>query len=440
MKRKLLEKLIEWKDSKDRKPLLLEGARQVGKTHLLTELFGKEYFDNVIHINLQKPPKEIVDSFQESIDPYFLIERLELYYHSSIDPDKTLIVFDEVQDLPRALTSLKYFYEDAPEYHVVASGSLLGIFLHSGTSFPVGKVDRMRLEPLDFEEFLWAKGDERFVQHVKSHPEDAFLDRLLKNDLREYMFVGGMPEVVKSWVNEKNIEMVDVIQRKILLDYQEDFSKHPENAMAVRIKQVFDSLPAQFAKRNEKFVYGVVRDGARAREYELAIEWLVDAGIVRRVYRVERGDRLPLKAYVERNAFKLYFLDVGLFRRLAEIPSAAVVTKNAIFDEYNGLMAEQFVLQELSSEYQLYYWTRGATAEVDFVTQVGMDIVPIEVKSGENVHAKSLKSYRERYQPRLATRFSLMGLEENDGLLNIPLYKSFLGKKLIEKMLARKIE
>jgi len=337
-----------------------------------------------------------------------------------------LLIFDEVQEIPRALTSLKYFCEDAPEYNLVTSGSLLGIFLHPGTSFPVGKVDFLKMQPMDFEEFLIANGEQRLIDFARENSDDlAFLTEKLYDYFKSYLVTGGMPEVVQSWITEKNIERIEKIQDTILQTYIRDFSKHTKEAEPVRVKQVFDSLPNQFAKQNEKFIYGVIREGARAREYELAIEWLLSAGIVRRVNRVKCGDKLPLRAYSERNSFKLYFIDVGLFRRLAKIPTAVVLDKTAIFDEFNGLLVEQYVLQELN-RYELFYWTSGAQAEVDFVTQLDNKIVPIEVKSGSNVKAQSLKVYRQNYNPELSIRFSLLPLEENNGLLNIPLYYSFL--------------
>lgn len=438
MKRDLLEKLIEWKESARRKPLVLEGARQTGKTYLLKEIFGQSYYENVVYLNLQNSLPEVAEAFQETLDPKRLLAKLELLLGIDIKPGKTLVFFDEVQEAPRVLESLKYFYEEAPEYHVVAAGSLLGVFLHQETSFPVGKVDMLRLEPMSFREFVEAKGEGRIVDYLSEKPEDEIFKTVLVDLFREYLFVGGMPEVVKSWVEEQDVARVDEIQERILLSYQSDLSKHPnDDTLAVRIRQVFDSLPSQFAKSNDKFVYGVVKEGARAREYEMAIEWLVNAGLARRVFKVKRGDELPLKAYVDRNAFKLYFLDMGLFRKLADVPSSVVLQKDAIFDQFNGLMAEQFVLQELRAgglggRQEMFYWANEATAEVDFVTQVGKKIVPIEVKSGENVKAKSLQVYRENYKPELAVRFSMKGLKMDNGLLNIPLYESFLWDKLVK--------
>lgn len=432
MKRQLLEKLIEWKNKAERKPLILEGARQVGKTYLLREEFGKSEYANVVYLNLQNAREEVREVFGETLDPKRILARLELLLGEEIVPGKTLLILDEIQEVPRALESLKYFHEEAPEYHVASAGSLLGVFLHQGTSFPVGKVDLLRLEPMNFREFLWAKGEERAVKHLEKEPGDTLFRSVLLEAFREYLFVGGMPEAVRDWIEKRDVKRVDEIQQRILLSYQGDFSKYADTMTAVRIRQVFEALPAQFAKRNEKFVYRVVKEGARAREYELAIEGLVDAGIVRRVRRVQRGDMLPLKAYAEMNAFKLYFLDVGLFRQLVGIPSSVILDKEAIFDQFNGLIVEQYVLQELAQDFAMFYWTSEAGAEVDFVTQVGEKIIPIEVKSGENVRAQSLKVYRERYKPEYAVRFSLKDYTEDSGLINIPLYESFLAKGIMK--------
>ncbi len=434
MERKIIRDLIKWKNSPTRKPLILEGARQVGKTYVLQELFAKREYENIAYLNLQNPSPEIAELFDGSIEPQRLVDQLELLLHMDIIPGKTLIFFDEIQGVPRALTSLKYFYEDLPEQHIVAAGSLLGIFLHQDTSFPVGKVDILRLEPMDFQEFLWAKGERPLVEHLLDEPEDTLFRSRLADLLREYFFVGGMPEVVKEWVQNHDILRTEGLQNNILMSYTRDFGNHADSTLAAKIRLVFESLPAQFAKKSDKFVYGAIKDGARAREYELAIEWLVDAGIVRRVFCVKRGDKLPLKAYIDRSTFKLYFLDVGLFRCLAGISPELTFQKDAIFDEFNGLMAEQFVLQELAGR-SLCFWNSDAQAEVDFVAQVGAQIVPIEVKSGENVHAKSLRIYRDKYHPALAVRFSLKDLAYDDGLLNIPLYESFLANRLIHQYL-----
>jgi len=430
MERKLMSELLKWKDKSSRKPLLLEGARQVGKTYLLKD-FGKRYFKNVAYINFQNPSREIAELFDGSIEPSRIVGMLELYLDMKISATDTLLFFDEVQEVPRALTSLKYFCEDAPEYYVVAAGSLLGIFLHKGTSFPVGKVDSLRLEPLDFEEFILANGREKMLDYVKENPFENHFKEIFYDLFKYYLFTGGMPAVVSDWIETHDFDNVKINQEKILNNYRNDFSKHTDYTTAIRIRQVFDSLPAQFAKKNDKFLYGTIKSGARAREYELAIEWLLDAGIVRRVNNVKVGDKIPLKAYSDPSSFKLYFVDIGLFRYLADIPVEVIQNKDAIFDEFNGLIAEQFVLQQLT-KHTLFYWTGGESSEVDFVMQYGSLIVPIEVKSGTNVKAKSLKLFRETYSPKISLRFSLKNTQLNNDLLNISLFSIFLCEQLLD--------
>jgi len=430
MERKLMSELLKWKNKSNRKPLLLEGARQVGKTYLL-KAFGKRYFKNVAYINFQNPSAELVDLFNGAIEPKRIITMLELYLNIKISPSETLLIFDEVQEVPRALTSLKYFYEDAPEYHITSAGSLLGVFLHKGTSFPVGKVNSLKLEPMDFEEFLWANNRENIVTFLKSNLFETTFNEILSDLFKQYLYIGGMPEVVADWIENQNIENINAIQEEILGNYRKDFSKYTDNSTAIRIRQVFDSLPTQFAKRNDKFLYGTVKSGARAREYEMAIEWLIDAGIVRRVNQVSCGDKIPLKSYANPSAFKLYFVDIGLFRHLAEIPFEVINSKTAIFDEFNGLVAEQFVLQQLA-KHTLFYWTGGETSEVDFVMQYGSEIVPIEVKSGTNVKAKSLKRFREVYLPKISLRFSLKNTRLDNDLQNVSLFSIFLCEQLLD--------
>ena len=425
-----MSELLKWKDRKGRKPLLLEGARQVGKTYLLKE-FGKRYYKNVAYINFQNPSAELIDLFNGSIDPKRILTMLELFLNMKISPAETMLIFDEIQEVPRALTSLKYFHEDASEYHITAAGSLLGVFLHKDTSFPVGKVNTLKLEPIDFEEFLWANNRENIVTFIKSNPNEANFNEILSDYFKQYLFIGGMPEAVSGWLENQNVEEVNDIQREILNNYRMDFIKHTDNMTAIRIRQVFDSLPAQFAKENDKFLYGTVKPGARAREYEIAIEWLIDAGIIRRVNHVSCGDKIPLKAYSNPSIFKLYFVDTGLFRQLAEIPFEVINSKTAIFDEFNGLIAEQFVLQQLA-KHTLYYWTGGENSEVDFVMQNGAEIIPIEVKSGMNVKAKSLRVFRDAYSPRISIRFSLKNTRLDNGLQNISLFNIFLFDQLLE--------
>ncbi len=430
MERKLMSELIQWKDRKGRKPLLLEGARQVGKTYLLKD-FGKRYFKNTAYINFQNPSTELIDLFNGSIEPKRIIMMLELLLNMKISPSETLLIFDEAQEVPRALTSLKYFYEDAPEYHIVTAGSLLGVFLHKGSSFPVGKVNTLKLEPMDFEEFLWANNRENIVTFLKSNPAETTFNEILSDLFKQYLYIGGMPEAIADWIENHNVENINAIQEEILSNYRKDFSKYTDNTTAIRIRQVFDSLPAQFAKKNDKFLYGTVKSGARAREYEMAIEWLIDAGIIHRVNQVSCGNKIPLKSYANPSAFKLYFVDIGLFRHLAEIPIEVIYSKTAIFDEFNGLIAEQFVLQQLA-KYTLFYWTGEQISEVDFVMQYGSEIIPIEVKSGTNVNAKSLKVFRETYSPKISVRFSLKDTRLDNDLQNISLFNIFLFEQLLD--------
>ena len=430
MERKLMSDLLQWKDRNGRKPLLLEGARQVGKTWLLKD-FGKRHFKNVAYLNFQNPSAEMIDLFNGSIAPRRIVTMLELLLNMKISPSETLMIFDEAQEVPRALTSLKYFHEDAPEHHIAAAGSLLGIFLHKGTSFPVGKVNTLKLEPMDFEEFLWANNRENIASFLKSNPGETTFNEILSDLFKQYLYIGGMPEAVADWVKHQNVENINTIQEEILSNYRKDFSKYTDNTTAIRIRQVFDSLPAQFAKKNDKFLYGTVKSGARAREYETAIEWLIDAGIVRRVHQVNCGNKIPLKSYSNPSAFKLYFVDIGLFRHLAEIPFEVINSKTAIFDENNGLVAEQFVLQQLA-KHTLFYWTGGETSEVDFIMQYGSEIVPIEVKSGTNVKAKSLKWFRETYSPKISVRFSLKNTRLDNDLQNISLFHIFLCEQLLD--------
>lgn len=437
MKRKLYDKLVEWKEKEGRKPLLLTGARQVGKTYLLRE-FGRKEFEEVLYLNLDTEKERLALVFKDSIEPREIISKLEAINGIKIDPKKTLIIFDEVQEVPRALTALKYLCENASEYFVVASGSLLGVALHQGTSFPVGKIDRLELEPLSFEEFIIATGNERFLRIIEDEKDLKIFADKFEMLFREYLIIGGMPEAVASWISNRDYTEVDKVHNAILLAYYNDISKHTDTTTATRIHQVWNSLPAQFAKRNEKFMFNVIREGARAREYELAIQWLVDCKIVRKVEKLKTGDKLPLKAYADASAFKLYFLDVGLFRHLTGVTNEMILDNEELFREFNGFFVEQFVLQQMSSRHKLYYWASEANAEVDFVTEINLKnewwakftkglgekhlIVPIEVKSGVNVKAKSLKVFRDNYKTELALRFSMKPVEYNEGLLNLPVW------------------
>ena len=426
MYRKIITELKEWKDKKDRLPLILKGARQVGKTWILQE-FGKEYFDDVLYINFENAGN-IANLFEGNIEPNRIIEYLSALNHKKIEPEKTLIIFDEIQELPRALTSLKYFAEEMPEYAICCAGSLLGVFLHDQVSFPVGKVDFLELQPLDFEEFLIANGEKTLIDVIKKNKleqlPDLITDRL-KDYLKKYFVIGGMPRAVRTWVEEKDFELVERVQKGILEAYERDFSKHTDNNTATKIQYVWNSIPSQLAKENRKFIYGVIKNGARAREYENSINWLRDTGLIRVVNRVKCGDKQPLKAYEDIKAFKIYLLDVGLLRVLCELPYETIIYKDSIYNEFNGLLTEQFVLQELGNIKKvntIYYWSNEFQSEVDFVFAYKNLIIPVEAKAGVNVKAQSLKVYMKEYNPKFAIRNSLLNIKFDNKILNIPLY------------------
>ena len=426
MYRKIITELEKWKNKKNRLPLILKGARQVGKTWILQE-FGKKYFDDTLYINFENAGN-IVDLFQNNIEPSRIIEYLSAINHKKIQPEKTLIIFDEIQELPRALTALKYFAEEAPEYAICCAGSLLGVFLHDKVSFPVGKVDFLELRPLDFEEFLIANGEQMLIDIIKKNNLKQIPDLIsdkLKDYLKKYFVIGGMPRAVKTWIEEKDFELVEQVQKGILESYERDFSKHTDSNTATKIQYVWDSIPSQLAKENKKFIYGVVKEGARAREYENSINWLKDTGIIKVVNRVKCGDKQPLKAYEDLKAFKIYLLDVGLLRVLCELPYETIIDRDAIYNEFNGLLTEQFVLQELGNIKKIntiYYWSNEFQSEVDFVFAYKNLIVPIETKAGINVKAQSLKVYMKEYKPKFAIRYSLLNLKYDNNILNIPLY------------------
>ena len=436
MYRKIIEELRQWKEKKHRLPLILKGARQVGKTWILQE-FGKEYFEDILYINFENE-NSVASLFEGNIEPYRIIEYLSAIHHKRIEPEKTLIIFDEIQELPRALTSLKYFAEQAPEYAICCAGSLLGVFLHDQASFPVGKVDFLELQPLDFEEFLIANGENELIcliqkNNIEKIPE--IVTDKLKDYLKKYFIIGGMPRAVKTWIEEKDFETVERIQKGILEAYERDFSKHTDHNTATKIQYVWNSIPSQLAKENRKFVYGVVKDGARAREYENAINWLRDTGLIRMVNRVKCGNKQPLKAYEDLKAFKIYLLDIGLLRVLCELPYETIVNADAIYNEFNGLLTEQFVLQELKSIRKIntiYYWSNDFQSEVDFVFAYKNLIIPVEAKAGINVKAQSLKVYMKEYTPKLAIRYSLLNIALDNNILNIPLYAIWNTKYYLE--------
>lgn len=431
MYRYAIEELIRWKSKKNRKPIILEGARQVGKTWLMKE-FGNRAFSDTAYINFDGNSR-LTALFSGDFDVPRIILGLELYIGRKIDPAGTLIIFDEVQEAPRALACLKYFYENAPEYHIVCAGSLLGIALHQGTSFPVGKVDFLKLYPLTFKEFLLAAGLERFVE-VLDNRDYSMLTNFKQtyiDALKQYYFVGGMPEAVSSFCENRDFQEVREIQRRILNAYEQDFSKHAPNAAVPKIRMLWNNIPSQLAKENKKFVYGLVREGARAKEFEAALMWLSDCGLIHCVYRVS-APNLPLKAYADMRAFKVFLSDVGLLSCMTNLGQRTLLDGNEVFKEFKGALTEQYVLQQLAAMKNIdtyYYVNERSSAEIDFVIDDGERVVPIEVKAETNLMAKSLKFYRQRFDPAVAVRVSMADYREEDGLLNLPLYAvSVLGE------------
>lgn len=430
MERNALASLEAWRLDARRKPLVLNGARQVGKTWLLRE-FGKRAYKNVAYINFESNER-MAALFSSNLDPERLLTGLRVESGIRIEPENTLIIFDEIQDTPKAITSLKYFYENVPHYHIAAAGSLLGIATHAGVSFPVGKVDFLNLYPLSFLEFLKAIGDSELSDLVSFGDWsmiDAFKEKLTES-LRYYYCVGGMPESVATFIATKDLGQVRVFQKKLLEAYEKDFSKYAKSGMVPRIRAVWNSLPAQLAREQKKFMYGLVREGARAREYENAIEWLCGAGLMQKVFRVSKPG-FPLKAYQELNAFKLFMLDVGLLAALADLSIQTVLQGNALFEEFKGALTEQYVAQELCllEGANASYWSSDTSrAEVDFLIQGQDSIYPLEVKAAENLQAKSLKVYNEKFSPPRCLRTSLSPYREERWLTNIPLYAlSLLG-------------
>lgn len=424
MYRIAIEKLLKWKQSKRRKPLIIEGARQVGKTWLMKE-FGRQAYEDTVYINFDSNSR-MAELFALDLDTERLIMGLELYAGRKIDPEKSLLIFDEVQEVPRALTALKYFYENAPQYNIVCAGSLLGIALHQGTSFPVGKVDFLKLYPLSFNEFLRAIGEERFAELLDKRDFQMITSfrQTYIDALKQYYFVGGMPEAVQSFAENKDFNEVREIQRRILAAYEQDFSKHVPNEIVPRLRMLWNSIPSQLAKENKKFIYGLVREGARAKEYETAIMWLCDCGLVHKVSRVNTAG-IPLRAYEDLKAFKLFLVDVGLLGCMAGLRQRTLLDGNALFVEFKGALTEQYVCQQLKTieNLDVYYYTNGrGSCEVDFVVDTGERIVPVEVKAEINLKAKSLKTYREKFSPEVAVRTSMADYKKEDWLVNLPLY------------------
>ena len=425
MYRTAIEKMKKWKDSRFRKPLIIEGARQVGKTWLMKE-FGRQFYQQMVYINFDSN-KQMKDLFTSSLDIEKIIMGLEIYSDMSISPENTLIIFDEVQEVPEALKSLKYFYENAPQYHIMCAGSLLGIALHNGTSFPVGKVDFLRLYPLSFDEFLLGTGNENLYKLMKSKNYDLInsFSEQFSYFLKQYYYIGGMPEAVMRFSESKNFDEVREVQKRILQAYEQDFSKHAPKDIVPKIRMVWNSIPSQLAKENKKFIYGLVREGGRAKDFETAIMWLNDCGLIHKVSRITTP-HLPLKAYEDLKAFKLFLLDVGLLNCMTGISKHILLDGNDIFKEFKGSVTEQYVFQQLRtvSDYGIYYYTNDRNScEIDLLVDDGEKVIPVEVKAEENLRAKSLKMYREKYNPSVCVRTSMANYRnENNRLINLPLY------------------
>jgi predicted AAA+ superfamily ATPase len=419
-----MEHLYEWKAKENRKPLLIRGARQVGKTWLMKE-FGAQAYEHTVEINFDNNP-QMLELFSTDFNVTRLIAGLEMFASHKIQPENTLIIFDEIQENPLALASLKYFNENAPQYHIICAGSLLGVALHHGTSFPVGKVEFFDLYPLSFEEFMTAMGKEQFVKLLDAH--DFAMATIFKQEyidlLKSYYFVGGMPEVVLHFSKNKDFNIAREIQQNILNSFEQDFSKHAPADIVPRIRMVWNSVPAQLSREKKKFIYSKMKEGARAREYENALMWLSDCGLVHRVHRASTPN-LPLKAYEDSSAFKLFVVDVGLLSCMTKLRQDILLDSVATFKEFKGALTEQYVLQQLKihREIEPYYWTNDSnTSEIDFLLDLGNAVIPLEVKSEINLQSKSLKAFSDKFHPPVSVRSSLTDYKRESWLLNLPLY------------------
>ena len=424
MERLAMQSLQDWKTKIKRKPLIIRGARQVGKTWLIKE-FGKREYKQTVYINFENS-KSLQNLFNTDFNISRIITALEIESGIKIQAENTLILLDEIQEAENGLTSLKYFYENTPEYHIIAAGSLLGVALHSTQSFPVGKVDFMNLYPLNFSEFLLAMNQKSLLDLLKNKNWElikTFKDKYIAL-LKQYYYVGGMPEVVYSFIHNNDFQEVRNLQKQILIAYEQDFSKHIPNEIVPRLRMLWNSIPAQLSKENKKFIFGLIRQGARAKEYELALSWLIDCGLIHKIGRISKPD-IPLKAYLDNSAFKLYIVDLGLLAAMGDIDVKTLLEGNKIFEEFKGSLTEQYVVQQLiaNPDIPIYYWSaENGKAEVDFVVQYAGKVIPIEVKAEENLQAKSLKSYYQKYNPEMALRTSMSDYRKEDWLINVPLY------------------
>lgn len=441
MKRFIMDDLVKWKDSKYRKPLILKGVRQVGKTWILKE-FGRLYYDNVAYFNFDEN-MEYREFFTTTKDTKRILQNLMLISGEKIEPNSTLIIFDEIQDCPEVINALKYFYENVPEYHIVCAGSLLGIALAKPSSFPVGKIDFLNMVPMNFSEFLIANGDENLKNYLDSIEEiekipEAFYNPLYEK-LKMYYITGGMPEPIYMWSKERDMELMIRSLNNIIEAYERDFAKHPNTKEFPKISMIWKSLPSQLSRENKKFIYKVVKEGARAREYEDALQWLVNANLVSKVYRIS-APRIPLSAYDDLSAFKIYMADVGILNRLSLLSPKVFGEGNRLFTEFKGALTENFILQSLIPQFEVSprYWSDNIY-EVDFVIQHENDVFPIEVKAEKNTKSKSLLKFKEKYSEnvKLRVRFSFDNLILDGDLLNIPLFMVDYSKKLITMALRK---
>ena len=410
-------------NKKNRKPLIIQGARQVGKTWIMKE-FGSRFYENTVYINFDNN-KAMKDVFDLDFDLKRILSAIKIEYGKSFQAENTLIIFDEIQEAPKALASLKYFYENAPQYSIIAAGSLLGVALHQGTSFPVGKVDFLKLCPMSFNEFILAVGEKGLHEALRSQDYELINAYAGKYTdlLKKYYYVGGMPEVVQTYIDSDDLFEVREIQNNLLQYYEEDFSKHAPKEVVPRIMMVWNSIPSQLAKENRKFMYGALREGARAKDFELAIQWLEDAGLILKSYRVSKPD-IPLIAYMEMNSFKMFMFDVGLLTAKTGLSARLLLEGSRIFEEFKGALTEQYVAQELhAAGYPLYYFaTARSTGKIDFMLQGDLDCVPIEVKAEQNLRARSLRAFCDKYKPGMAIRSSMSNYKQEDWLTNVPLY------------------
>lgn len=424
MKRLISDRLLQWKNKKNRKPLILWGARQAGKTWALQE-FGRTQFQNCLYISFYNN-KKMAQIFEADYDVHRILNALEIESHTVIRPEETLIIFDEVQNAPRVVESLKQFCEEAPEYAIASAGSLLGVALHDGVSFPVGKVDELFLHPMSFREFLWAVDEERLAAYIAAKDAvriNEFQERY-KEYLKQYYVVGGMPEAVLRFVESRRFEEARNVQLSILHQYEGDFGKHIPATEIARVRMVWNAIPMQLAKENKKFFFGGIKKGARSKDYETAIQWLVDAGLITRIHKVAKP-ATPLKSYLDQSSFKLFLVDVGLLGALSELDAHSILYGNQAFTEFKGALTEQYVQQQLIAEtsYPVYYYaSEKSTYEMDFLLQIDGQMAPLEVKAEENLKSHSLRVFHEKYMPPRSYRISMSGYREQDWMTNIPLW------------------